>query len=547
MEIKIWSPYLLQIHLVDSCIMDCDYCYLGQKTGKFIPSDKFIEFFDNLIKQTEELWLIFEVSLTGWDLWLYEKYDSLEEIFQYCASQKAIGKVNLLLNNLWYTGCEKYFEILWDKVRSVQLNTDIIEQRPQDVEYLVNKWYKVYFKVMLSRNSDAFWQIKIIQEIFQEFPDYEDLYISIDRLCPTSLVQRELLLEQNELLKILDHIKSLFWERFVTEDPFVKSYMTSDFYEENAIFWCAIPFGWLTIFPDKSIKLCARSFYIPTWYDMDNFIFIEYLENKAVDRGENTECKSCSRFRTCQWGCPATRFITSKADFLKKDIQCFLTPKNNMKPNNSPNDLDHVTKITTSEQEYPDKVNGILSHKELPYIHYSQHTAIGCGISSFLMALSGLKSWYVPNETDEKHWIANLRRMRGAVPIFEIIKLIDLHHIKMDVFFENYMERLDENDGLVSNYYKAVDYMTKKWVMRYKEGVKIDIPLIISELNKWKYVLINGTINGWIRHMRTCVWYRWNKLLIADPLRDESIEYDEDDFLRNCSPPYGKWIASLSL
>jgi len=35
--------------------MDCDYCYLGQKTGKFIPSDKFIEFFDNLIKQTEEL------------------------------------------------------------------------------------------------------------------------------------------------------------------------------------------------------------------------------------------------------------------------------------------------------------------------------------------------------------------------------------------------------------------------------------------------------------------------------------------------------------
>gem|GEM_PF-6384028 len=52
--------------------------------------------------------------------------------------------------------------------------------------------------------------------------------------------------------------------------------------------------------------------------------------------------------------------------------------------------------------------------------------------------------------------------MRGAVPIFEIIKLIDLHHIKMDVFFENYMERLDENDGLVSNYYKAVDYMTKK-------------------------------------------------------------------------------------
>lgn len=323
-NIKIWNPYLIQIHIIDSCIMDCEYCYLGKKQNKFITNDDFKNFIDNLIHQTKDYWIKFHITLTGWDLWLYEKNDSLEKIFSYIKENENISGIFLMVNNLWYQKSQDYINLILDKLIWIQLNTDIIENRLQDIEYLIKISCKTYFKIMLSKNNDIEKQLNTIKRIFQIFNNNDNLYVSIDRLCPTSPIDIKNSLTKLELFRYLNIIKSNYWNKFITEDPFVKSYLSNNDYEQDSLYGCAIPFWWFSIFPNWEIKLCSRSYYINTWYNLTNFDFLKYLSSFYINRENNMECNNCSLFRNCQWWCPATRYINDKSDFTKKDIQCFL-------------------------------------------------------------------------------------------------------------------------------------------------------------------------------------------------------------------------------
>lgn len=185
-----------------------------------------------------------------------------------------------------------------------------------------------------------------------------------------------------------------------------------------------------------------------------------------------------------------------------------------------------------------------LNSTILPHIHYTQKTSIWCGISSFLMALSWIQKWYIPDFTDEKKRISELRHMHWWIPLFEIIKLIDIHNIKMVAYYGERIENFDINNPLVSNYIKTIKYMINKWSLSHQEGIGISIETIIEELKKNRYILINGTCWG-IPHMRLCIWYKWDSLLIADPLIDNIVEYDKELFEENCSPPFWKRFISI--
>lgn len=327
--IKIWNPYLLQIHLLDNCIMNCEYCYLWKKSWRHIPVNSIIDFLENLFLNTKNYWISFNLNITWWDLWLYEQYDDIKKFFDYLCEKDEIWHISLLINNLWNKKSKQWINIIDKKVKWIQINTDCIDNRMWDIEYLLNKWYDLYFKVMLSKNNDIEKQISIIHNIFQYFNNNPHLYISIDRLCPFSLGQKQYLLDPKSLELHLRNIKEKFWNQFISEDPFVNVYLWK--YKDKNIsdnswdlYWCAIPSWWLSIFPDWSIRLCSRSFYIPTWFTLENFDLINFIKKFSVDKNKYSKCKQCDVFRRCQWWCPAVWYIRNKNDFLTKDYQCFL-------------------------------------------------------------------------------------------------------------------------------------------------------------------------------------------------------------------------------
>lgn len=266
----------------------------------------------------------FNLTLTWWDLWLYEKKDSLNDLFEYILKQPKIRGVFLLINNLRNERAKTYIELLSEKIIGIQLNTDIIEKRIEDIKYLLDKKYNIYFKIMLSKNNDVHKQINLISAIFNKFNNHENLYASIDRLCPTRIEDNINVLEKSELKNYLELIKNKFGNKFITEDPFIKAFLWIDNTDDESLYWCAIPFWWLSIFPDWTIKLCSRAYYINTWYHIDNFKLLKYIKKFSINRNKNAECIECWLFKYCQWWCPAISYIKDPKEIIKKDSQCFL-------------------------------------------------------------------------------------------------------------------------------------------------------------------------------------------------------------------------------
>ena len=182
----------------------------------------------------------------------------------------------------------------------------------------------------------------------------------------------------------------------------------------------------------------------------------------------------------------------------------------------------------------------------LPYKHYMQVTPIWCWIATFLMWLSWLDSTYEPNQKDEIYRTKNLRKISGAVPTFELMRLINKYNLKMDIYFENSTKDFDENSSLIRNYDKTVKYMREKWVLwKNIESTTINIELIKQHISQWRYIMLNGMVS-WVPHMRLCIWYNENnELLIADPLLSNIQKYSEIEFKENCSPPFWKRFISL--
>lgn len=180
------------------------------------------------------------------------------------------------------------------------------------------------------------------------------------------------------------------------------------------------------------------------------------------------------------------------------------------------------------------------------YQHLRQRTATGCGICSVLMAVSALRSDFIPDESMEIAWLNRLCRMRGGVPTFEIMKMVDSFDFKMSVWFEGSLQSQDSNDSLVSNYMKSLQhYQSKGSIIKNCENANIDEVVIIEELLQGNVVLLNGTVSG-IPHMRACIGFTDQGLIIADPLEENSYIVEPKSFSNYFAAPYGKWMLAIS-
>ena len=192
------------------------------------------------------------------------------------------------------------------------------------------------------------------------------------------------------------------------------------------------------------------------------------------------------------------------------------------------------------------KEEGDLTGIFRQYQHVPQQTAIGCGVCSVLMAISAVNKDFEPNASMERSWLKKLRRMRGAVPTFEIMRMVDSFGLKMSIWFEGSLLHQDKNDPLVSNYLKSLHYFQRKGsIIKHQENIRIDEKIVISAIQQGGIVLLNGTVHG-TPHMRVCVGYTNTGIIIADPLENYAYTVTPNQFGDYFSPPYGKWIMSVA-
>lgn len=322
-EIKIGNPYLLQFNLLTDCIFHCNYCYLNQLRNKNNPTlsfkdfKKFIDYFESYY---HSYGLTLQVDLTGGDIWIHPEFES---VITYTHQKPYVKSIGLMINSLWHQKALNTLNKVKDKLGTIQLNIDALNKRPSDLTKLKKINLSCAVKIMISNNLPYFLhQLDILRKL----KDYDsNLIVAIDRICPVESKQLKDIPSLYETIKMINEVKIVCGNNFVTEDPLIKALLgDKKLHKESSetINGCAIPNGGLSIFPDGSIKLCSRIPNFNSGYNVHNFNLDNYIQKYQIEMSQrHSNCKHCSIFELCQGGCPATSFI-SENNKINRDINC---------------------------------------------------------------------------------------------------------------------------------------------------------------------------------------------------------------------------------
>ena len=318
-NVELGNPYHVQIHLLNSCINDCSYCYLkASRANSILKSNRIKSFLNKLEKYNAKYKLNISITLTGGDLFLYPE---LETLFKYLNKSNNIISVSLLLNSLWHKKSKYLISIIANKIDNVQLNLDNVKDRPQDLRWLEENNIPFSTKILLSKDNSYYKKQKnSLKNLIKNHPE---LCISVDRFIPTNKNQIRDLCSHKELQKKLSDISQLAKGTFISDDPVVKILLNQKIhYKKNTIHGCSIGNGSVTVYPNGSIKLCARIPKLETGFTIDNFDLYKYIEfTNKLKASIKTDCIKCTKYKFCQGGCPATSFFQNNK--LSKDINCF--------------------------------------------------------------------------------------------------------------------------------------------------------------------------------------------------------------------------------
>lgn len=323
-DIFIADPYLLQFNLLTDCTLDCDYCYLSSLRGResfIVRANDFKKFLDKFKKYCSKYGIQITVDITGGDIWLHPE---IKEILIYAYSSSHVRKIGLMANSLWHKNAKKLITLVRNKLGMVQLNIDVLNSRLDDLEFLESAGIRSGIKLMLSKDKpylDS--QIKVLNKLMMRFGK---LLVSFDRLCPISEGQTGGVLETKAMLKIIDNVTKKYPNRVVTNDPLIKAYLLRNelgkFGSDEDARGCVIPSSGLTVFPDGSIKLCARIPEFTTGFNINNFDLEPYIEQYTpLMESRKKDCLGCKYFPVCQGGCPASSYIINNGS-IGKDINC---------------------------------------------------------------------------------------------------------------------------------------------------------------------------------------------------------------------------------
>ena len=326
MEIAIGSPYVVQFNLTNRCILNCAYCYLKSanlKPNSFLEFSQFQSMIAKLAKASSIYGFDLQVNLTGGDLWLYPK---AERILTLLENEPRVTGIGLMLNNLWHPKAKKYLKIVKSKLTIIQLNIDTLGNRSEDISYLIDSNIRTAIKILIS-NDKTYFQ-KQCNEAKGLLKKHPKLLISFDRLTPSDSTQVKNLSSEPLYKQQLYKIKQIAGKNLITDDPFSSCHTKIPKTPSDSVYGCAIPFSGITVFPDSTIKICARIPQYDTKFDTQNFEFEKYIKKfNHLHQLKSKKCQGCVFKTFCSGGCPATSFIISKK--ITRDIHC--SPKNRPK------------------------------------------------------------------------------------------------------------------------------------------------------------------------------------------------------------------------
>ncbi len=312
------DPYIIQVHLLNSCINDCEYCYIKSPSAQFLSPERLRSFFQKFEEYNNRYNLKISVSLTGGDLFLYPH---LKWVIEYLRKAENVSSVSLLLNSLWHKNSKKIISRITNKIENVQLNIDNIKDREEDLEWLTGKGIPVNIKILLSKNSNYYDSQKdILKKLMKNNPN---LFVSVDRLIPATREQLKEMCSLEELEDKTNEILTLSNDNFISDDPIIKLLLNKkEKLQEDSIYGCSIGKGSVTVYPDGAIKLCARIPSFKTGFTVENFVLKEYIRfSNKLTESIHFKCKDCDKYQLCQGGCPASSFV--KNNKLNKDINCY--------------------------------------------------------------------------------------------------------------------------------------------------------------------------------------------------------------------------------
>lgn len=318
-EISIANPFIVQIHLNKKCSLKCSYCYLrGVRDDylSFTDLKNFLNSFNQFFKKHK---LFLAVSIVGGDLFFHP---DVYKICQYVYKKDSVKHISLLVNTLWHKDAYKIILMLKSKLDAVQVNTDVIESRVEDIKFLKDNNVKTIIKIMLAKNNGIERQASIAKKLRKINPK---ILVSIDRFCAQSEGEYKNVLSRKELFDVVEKLKKEFF-LFITDDPLVKSFLAKktscvDDNQDSAMQGCIIPSGGLAVFPSGDIKLCARISQFETGFNIKNFNLIKYIQGFRYIKNEiKKNCSGCNFEELCDGGCVATSYNLAKK--FTNDVQC---------------------------------------------------------------------------------------------------------------------------------------------------------------------------------------------------------------------------------
>lgn len=319
MEITVGNPYLAQFNLTNRCIFDCQYCYLkaaGLKPSSLLEYSRFKAIINKLAKAGSFYDFDLQIDITGGDIWLIK---DIESYLSLLISEPKVKGVGLMLNSLWHPKAKDSINLVKPKLTLVQLNIDSMKDHNEDIGYLINKNIRTVIKILISNDKLYFNnQIRIAKELLKKYPK---LLISFDRLTPSDQDQTKNISSYNLYQEQFHKIKQIADKNLITDDPFTGCGMKNITRSDDSIHGCAIPGSGITVFPDGSVKLCARIPQFDTKFNIENFSFTSYLKKfNKINSQKNKKCSGCVFESACGGGCPATSYV--KSGKITRDIHC---------------------------------------------------------------------------------------------------------------------------------------------------------------------------------------------------------------------------------
>ncbi|MBI2310448.1 SPASM domain-containing protein [Candidatus Collierbacteria bacterium] len=324
-DVVLGNPYLVQVNLLTDCIYRCDYCYLKELRDhkeQFLPLSRLKKFIKKFAVYKKLYGLELCLNLTGGDLWLHPE---IGEVFNFVSLSPIVVKVGLMINSLWSDKSRDLILEIKPKLSSVQLNIDALLNREEDLVWLSNQGIRRSVKILLSQNRSYFQtQLITLKSLVKADPN---LRVAVDRLCPVGVDQIGDVVNLESSLEMIDEIRNIVGSTYIEDDPLLlavlidKKVLPEDQNFDESLRGCAIPGGGTVIFPDGSIKLCARIPDFSTGFEIENFDLIKYVTKFSKVKKVYRKCSSCKLQTNCLGGCPASSYIANGYK-IGADINC---------------------------------------------------------------------------------------------------------------------------------------------------------------------------------------------------------------------------------